>query len=122
MKWIAEKTFARLLASSTTPAAIPMLLQNNGAFTTNRLSAGSCGTPASTATGGAVVTVMDRGLNTKMVHFSQDTADDGTIGAAHRKVVGYDVCSGDQCSSSFFTADGGHGAMTASTRSARSRT
>mgnify|MGYP003694339441 CR=1 FL=1 len=37
-----------------------------------------------------IVTMMDSGLNTNMEHFAEDTSVVGTIGAAHRKVVGYD--------------------------------
>ena len=113
VKWVAEKSYPRLLASATNPATIPMVLQNNGAYTT------------STATGwklwnagidggatGQIVTMMDTGLNTKMEHFSQDTLSNGTVGPTHRKVVGYDVYGGDQCVNDTGTADGGHGTKT----------
>ena len=35
IKWIAEKAYPRLMASAASPATIPMILQNNGAFTTS---------------------------------------------------------------------------------------
>src|SRR5260221_14738861 len=90
-----------------------MILQNNGAFTTNTgvgwklWNSGINGT-------GQIVTMMDSGLNTKMEHFSEDTVNNGTVGAAHRKVVGYDVYGGgDQCVLDNGSGDGGHGAKTA---------
>ena len=112
VKWIAEKPYPKLDASATNPATIPMVLQNNGAYTTNTAigwklwNAGIDGT-------GQVVTVMDSGLNTKMEHFSQDVFNNGTLGPTHRKVVGYDVYgSGDQCVLDTNGTDGGHGAKT----------
>jgi len=112
VKWIAEKAYPKLDASATNPATIPMVLQNNGAYTTNTAigwklwNAGIDGT-------GQIVTMMDSGLNTKMEHFSQDTLNNGTVGPAHRKVVGYDVYgSGDQCVLDTNGLDGGHGAKT----------
>ena len=99
MKWIAEKAYPHLLASATNPATIPMVLQNNGVYTTNKAlgwklwNAGIDGSVTN-----QIVTMMDSGLNTKMFHFSQDTVNNGTVGPAHRKVVGYDPYgSGDQC-------------------------
>ncbi len=115
IKWIAEKTYARLQASSTSPTVLPMILQNNGVFTTGtgagwRLwNAGIDGNASGTA---QIVTVMDTGLNTKMEHFSQDTVSAGTVDAFHRKVVGYDVYGGDQCVTNYSAADGGHGTWT----------
>jgi hypothetical protein len=112
VKWIAEMAYPRLHASATNPAAIPMVLQNNGVYTTNTgvgwklWNAGIDGT-------GQIVTMMDSGLNTKMEHFSQDSLNNGTVGTAHRKVVGYDAYgSGDQCVLDTNGADGGHGAKT----------
>ncbi len=113
VKWIAERTYPRLLASSTSPATIPMLLQNNGAFTTNTgigwklWNVGIDGTAT-----GQIVTMMDTGLNTKMEHFAQNTATAGTVGASHRKVAGYDNYGGDVCVTSNTAADGGHGTWT----------
>jgi hypothetical protein len=113
VKWIAEKPYPVLLASSTNPASIPMVLQNNGVYTTNKASgwklwnAGIDGSATS-----QVVTMMDTGLNTKMEHFSQDTVSAGTLGPSHRKVVGYDVYGGDQCVLDTLAGDGGHGAKT----------
>jgi hypothetical protein len=118
VKWISEKTFPKLDASNTSPATIPMQLQNNGVFTVNTgtgwkfFNIGLDGNLSGTA---QIVTVMDSGLNTKMEHFSEDTAVAGPIGAAHRKVVGYDVQgAGDQCVTAFsdLTSDGGHGTWT----------
>ncbi|HEX4826061.1 MAG TPA: hypothetical protein VFV19_17315 [Candidatus Polarisedimenticolaceae bacterium] len=115
VKWIAEKPYPRLLASGTSPNVNPMLLQNNGVFTTNKLTgwklwnAGIDGNLNGTA---QIVTMMDTGLNTNAYHFSQDTVTAGTLGAAHRKVVGYDVYGGDQCVNNSITADGGHGTET----------
>ncbi len=115
VKRLAEKTYPRLMASSTSPAAIPMILQNNGAFTTSTASgwklwnAGLDGNASGTA---QVVTVMDTGLNTNMEHFAQDTVSVGTVGPTHRKVVGYDNYGGDVCVNAYTTADGGHGTWT----------
>ena len=114
VKWIAEKAYPHLLASATNPAVIPMVLQNNGAYTTNTAlgwklwNAGIDGGATS-----QIVTMMDSGLNTKMFHFSEDTSNNGTVGPSHRKVVGYDVFGGgDQCVLADAGADGGHGAKT----------
>jgi len=115
VKWLAEKTFPRVLASSVSPVAIPMLLQNNGTFTTNTLTGwklwnfGLDGRASGTA---QIVTMMDTGLNTSMEHFAQDTTTTGTPGPSHRKVVGYDVYGGDQCVTAYTGADGGHGTWT----------
>jgi len=112
VKWIAEKSYPELQASSSSPATIPMMLQNNGTFT------------ATTATGwklwnagidgtGQIVTMMDSGLNTKMYHFADNTISTGTPGPAHRKVVGYDVYGGGNlCVADTNAADGGHGTKT----------
>ena len=111
VKWIAEKTYPRLLASATNPATIPMVLQNNGAYITNKAlgwklwNAGINGT-------GQVVAMMDTGLNTNMEHFSENAAVVGTVGPAHRKVAGYDVFGGDQCVLGISGADEGHGTWT----------
>jgi hypothetical protein len=113
IKFIAEKTYPQLHASSAFPATIPMVLQNNGVYTTNTSigwklwNAGIDGT-------GQIVTMMDSGLNTKMEHFAQDTLNSGTVGPAHRKVVGYDLFGGgDQCVIDNNAApDGGHGGKT----------
>jgi hypothetical protein len=111
VKFIAEKAYPKLLASATNPATIPMMLQNNAVYTTNSgvgwklWNAGIDGT-------GQIVTMMDSGLNTKMEHFALDTITNGTPGAAHRKVVGYDTFGGDQCVLDTASADGGHGTKT----------
>ena len=113
VKFIAEKTYAQLLASATNPAALPMVLQNNGTYTTNTAlgwklwNAGIDGSATN-----QIVTMMDSGLNTKMEHFSQDILSNGTVGASHRKVVGYDVYGGDQCVLDSTSSDGGHGTKT----------
>ena len=113
VKWIEEKTYARLLASATSPATLPVMLQNNAIFTTSTAigwklwNAGIDGT-ASTQ----IITMMDSGLSTEMEHFSQDTASVGTINASHRKVVGYDNYGGDTCVLNYTTTDGGHGTWT----------
>jgi hypothetical protein len=116
VKWIAEKTYAHLLASSSSPTVQPVLLQYNGAFSTNTTAAwplwnaGLKGNASGTA---QIVTVMDTGLNTKMEHFAQDTSAVGTIGSSHRKVVGYDNYGGDLCVTAYNgTTDGGHGTWT----------
>ena len=112
VKWIAEKSYAKLMASASNPATIPMVLQNNGSYTT--LASGwklwNAGIDGGAT--GQIVTMMDSGLNTKMEHFSQDTLNNGTVGPAHRKVVGYDVFGGDQCVLDTSSTDGGHGAKT----------
>ena len=111
VKWIAEKTYAKLMASAANPATIPMVLQNNGAYTTNKAlgwklwNAGINGT-------GQIVTMEDTGLNTNNYHFSQDTVAVGTVGPAHRKVVAYDLDGGDQCVLDISGADEGHGTWT----------
>lgn len=112
VKWIAEKSYPKLDASAVNPATIPMVLQNNGAYTTNTAigwklwNAGIDGT-------GQIVTVMDSGLNTKMEHFSQNSVANGTVGPTHRKVLGYDVFGGgDVCVLDNNGLDGGHGAKT----------
>ena len=113
VKWIAEKSYASLLASATNPAAIPMILQNNGVYTTTTAvgwklwNAGIDGSAT-----GQIVTLLDTGLNTNMEHFAQNTATVGTVGPAHRKVVGYDVDGGDQCVLAVSGADEGHGTWT----------
>ncbi len=110
VKFILEHAYPHLMASSTSPAAIPMLLQNNNVYTTNKLTGwklwnvGLDGSKSGTA---QVVTMMDSGLNTEMYHFSQDTVNVGTLGLSHRKVVGYSVYGGDVC-----VALDGHGTMT----------
>jgi hypothetical protein len=115
VKWIAEKTYAQLLASSSSPTVQPMLLQNNGAFTTNTLTgwklwnAGLKGNASGTA---QIVTMMDTGLNTKMYHFAQDTSTVGTLGTSHRKVIAYDNYGGDLCVLAYTSSDGGHGTWT----------
>src|SRR5262249_44154100 len=104
VKWIAEKPYPRLLASATSPNVNTMVLQNNGVFTTNKLTGwklwnvGLDGNLSGTA---QIVTMMDTGLNTNAFHFSQDTLTTGAPGAGHRKVVGYDVYGGDQCVNNF---------------------
>jgi len=112
VKWIAERTYPELLASATSPATIPMLLQNNGAFTTTTAlgwklwNAGIDGT-------GQIVTMMDSGLNTKMEHFAESSILNGTPGAGHRKVVAYEPFGGgDQCVLDNVSVDGGHGTKT----------
>ena len=114
VKWIAEKSYPKLEASSTNPATIPMVLQNNGTYTTNKAlgwklwNANIDGTVTN-----QIVTMMDSGLNSKLFHFSQDTVNHGTFGPAHRKIVGYDAYgSGDQCVLDNASGDGGHGAKT----------
>ncbi len=114
VKFIAEKAYPKLLASSTNPAAVPLALQNNGVYTTNGAvgwklwNAGIDGSAT-----GQIVTMMDSGLNTKMEHFSQDITANGTLGPAHRKVVGYDAYGGgDTCILDNASNDGGHGAKT----------
>jgi hypothetical protein len=114
VKWIAEKAYPELTASSTNPAAIPMILQNNGVYTTTTgvgwklWNAGVDGTATT-----QIVTMMDSGLDTRMEHFSQDSLNNGTVGPAHRKVVGYDVFGGgDQCVLANSSNDGGHGTKT----------
>jgi len=67
VKWIDEKPFIQLHATSTSPATIPMLLQNNWAFTTSTngwklWNAGIDGNASGTA---QIVAVQDTGLNTK---------------------------------------------------------
>ncbi len=63
VKWIAEKAYPHLLASATNPATIPMVLQNNGVYTTNSATgwklwnAGIDGRATS-----QIVTMMDSGL------------------------------------------------------------
>ena len=115
VKWIAEKTYPKLMASSSSPNVIPMVLQNNGVFTTTKTTgwklwnAGLDGSKSGTA---QIITMMDTGLNTNMEHFSQDTVSVGTVGATHRKVVGYDVYGGDQCVLSYTGVDEGHGTWT----------
>jgi hypothetical protein len=115
VKRLAEKTYPRLNASSSSPSAIPMILQNNGAFTTSTAAgwklwnAGLDGNASGTA---QIVTMMDTGLNTSMEHFAQDTAGVGTVGPTHRKVVGYDNYGGDVCVTSYNLLDGGHGTWT----------
>ena len=111
VKWIAEKSYAQLLASAVNPAALPMVLQNNGTYTTNTLTGWKLWNAGIDGTG-QIVTMMDSGLNTKMEHFSQDIANNGTPGAAHRKVVGYDIYGGDQCVLDTSSSDGGHGTKT----------
>ncbi|HEX4824763.1 MAG TPA: hypothetical protein VFV19_10635 [Candidatus Polarisedimenticolaceae bacterium] len=113
VKWIAEKPYAHLLASATSPATMPTLLQNNGVFTTTTSlgwklwNAGIDGTATS-----QIITMMDSGLNTNMEHFANDTSAPGTLGAAHRKVIGYDNFGGDICVLNYTTSDGGHGTWT----------
>jgi hypothetical protein len=115
VKWITERPYYRLTASASSPTVNPMILQNNGVFTTNTVTGwklwntGLDGNLSGTA---QIVTMMDSGLNTSAYHFSQDTVNAGTLGAAHRKVVGYDVYGGDACVNNFTTADGGHGTET----------
>jgi hypothetical protein len=112
VKFIAEKAYPQLLASATNPATIPMILQNNGAYTTSTSTGWKIWNAGIDGTG-QIVTMMDSGLNTKMYHFAQDTLNNGTVGPAHRKVVGYDVFgAGDQCVLDTNGADGGHGAKT----------
>ncbi len=113
IKWISELGFAEPHASATNPTVIPMLLQNNGAYTTSTgagwklWNAGIDGNRSGTA---QVVTVMDSGLTTTSELFAHDTLNVGTLGAAHRKVVGYDVYGGgDLCVNAEFVGDGGHG-------------
>ena len=113
VKWIAEKTYPRLLASATNPAAMPMLLQNNGVYTTSGATGWklwNAGIDGSAT--GQIVTMMDTGLNTNMEHFSQNAASAGTVGASHRKVVGYDNYGGDVCVNAYTSTDGGHGTWT----------
>ena len=111
VKFIQEHAFPILMASSTDPAAEPMLLQNNGVYTTNKstgwklwnegLDGSKSGTPQ-------IVTMMDSGLSTEMYHFSEDTVNVGALGSSHRKVVAYDTYGGgDTC-----VLDGGHGGKT----------
>src|SRR5262245_14405464 len=112
VKFVAEKTYPQLYASSTNPATIPMVLQNNGTYTTSTATGWKLWNAGIDGTG-QIVTMMDSGLNTKMYHFAQDTLNNGTVGPAHRKVVGYDVFgAGDQCVLDTNGADGGHGAKT----------
>ena len=113
VKFIAEKTYPRLLASATSPATIPTLLQNNAVFTTSTAlgwklwNAGIDGTASS-----QIITMMDSGLNTNMEHFANDTVAAGTLGPAHRKVIGYDNFGGDLCVLNYTSTDGGHGTWT----------
>ena len=75
VKWIAEKTYASLQASATNPAAIPMLLQNNGGYTTVTATGWKLWNAG--IDGGAtnqIVTMEDTGLNTNMEHFAQNVA------------------------------------------------
>ncbi|MBZ5641116.1 MAG: hypothetical protein LAO51_20445, partial [Acidobacteriia bacterium] len=115
VKLIAEKTYPQLLASSSSPTAIPMILQNNGVFTTNTLTGWQLwneGLDGSKSGSAQIITMMDTGLNTEMEHFAQDTTTVGTLGSSHRKVVGYDNYGGDVCVNGYLTADGGHGTWT----------
>jgi hypothetical protein len=115
VKWIAEKTYPQLWASSTSPVTIPMILQNNGVFTTNTLTGWklwNAGLNGAKSGSPQVVTMMDSGLNTNMEHFAESTASVGTVGASHRKVVGYDNYGGDVCVLAYTTSDGGHGTWT----------
>lgn len=114
VKFILEHAYPHLMASSTQPTAIPMVLQNNGTYTTSSSgwklwNAGIKGDASGTA---QVVTMMDTGLNTNMEHFSQNTATVGTVGASHRKVVGYDNYGGDLCVMAYTGGDYGHGTWT----------
>ena len=115
VKFIAEHVYPQLMASSTNPTVNPMILQNNGVWTTNTSlgwklwNAGIDGNASGTA---QIVTLMDTGLNTNNEHFSQDTVAVGTIGASHRKVVAYDNFGGDLCVNNFALNDGGHGTET----------
>ena len=114
VKLILEHAYPRLMASGTQPTAIPMVLQNNGAYTTSTSgwtvwNAGIKGNASGTA---QIVTMMDTGLGISMYHFSQDTLNVGTIGSSHRKVVGYDNYGGDLCVLAYTGADVGHGTWT----------
>jgi hypothetical protein len=111
VKFIFEKAYAKLDASSSNPATMPMVLQNNGVYTQSTVTGWKLWNAGIDGTG-QIVTMMDSGLNTKLFQFSQDTQNHGTIGASHRKVVGYDVYGGDQCVLDTNGADGGHGAKT----------
>ncbi len=111
VKWIAEKTYPQLHASATNPAAIPMLLQNNGVYTTTTATGWKLWNAGIDGTG-QIVTMMDTGLNTKMEHFSEDIVTAATNLPGSRKVVGYDVYGGDVCVTAFGGADGGHGTFT----------
>jgi hypothetical protein len=84
VKWIAEKTYAKLDASVTNPATIPMVLQNNGVYTTTTATGWKLWNAGIDGTG-QIVTMMDSGLNTKMEHFSQDVLNNGVVGPAHRR-------------------------------------
>jgi hypothetical protein len=117
VKWISEKPFPKLTASNTSPATIPMQLQNNGVFITDTSTGWkffNIGLDGNLSGTSQIVTMMDSGLNTNMEHFSQDTSVVGTIGAAHRKVRDYEVLpgTGDQCVTAYNTSDGGHGTWT----------
>ncbi len=117
VKWIAEKTYASLLASSTSPATIPMILQNNGTFTTNTATGWQLwneGLDGSKSGSAQIITMMDTGLNTEMEHFAQDITTVGTLNSSHRKVVGYDNYGGDVCVTAWTqnTTDAGHGTWT----------
>jgi hypothetical protein len=115
IKWIAEKAYPALDASSTSPTVNPVLLQNNGVFTTNTVTGwklwnvGLDGNASGTA---QIVTMMDSGMASTAYHFSDNTVSHGTFGAAHRKVVGYDNYGGDLCATNYFQFDGGHGTAT----------
>jgi hypothetical protein len=112
VKFISERVAPELHASSTSPATVPMVLQNNGVFTTTTATGWKLWNAGIDGTG-QIVTMMDSGLNTKMEHFSEDTVSNGTPGPTHRKVVGYDIYgSGDQCVLDNAGLDGGHGAKT----------
>ncbi len=112
VKWVAEKSYPELNASASNPAAIPMILQNNGVYTSTSAGWRLWNAGIDGGATGQIVTMMDTGLNTKMYHFSQDTLNTGTIGPAHRKVVAYENFGGDLCVLGNADVDGGHGAKT----------
>lgn len=111
IKWIAEKTYPELQASATSPATIPMVLQNNGVFTTTKATGWKLWNAGIDGTG-QIITMMDTGLNTKMEPFAESTTTAATVLPGSRKVVGYDVFGGDMCVNAYTTADGGHGTFT----------
>jgi len=117
VKWIDEKPYIMLHASSTSPSTIPMLLQNNWTFTTSTTgwklwNAGIDGNASGTA---QIVAVQDTGLNTNMEHFSENAntgINQPLPSTTHRKVTGYYNSGGDLCVLSYSGADGGHGTWT----------
>ncbi len=114
IKWISEFAYPRLLASSSSPATIPMVLQNNGTFTTSTATGWklwNAGIDGNASGSAQIISMMDTGLDTKMEHFAEFSSGNAPApSATHRKVRGYYNAGGDTCNE--ITYSGGHGTWT----------